>query len=93
MGNNTAAMGWLRQSNFRDNEEGDIEWLAKQKVAWKLASIISEADDVLYRQLFKGSDNIIADSLSWDEYFLCHNTHKCFLLMTVPSLLPQNFNI
>ena len=36
MGDNTASMGWLRRSNFRENDENDQEWLAKQKVSRKL---------------------------------------------------------
>ena len=48
MGDNTAAMGWMRRANFREKEEGDMEWLAKQRVARKLASIVLQSNTVLY---------------------------------------------
>ena len=48
MRDNTASMGWLRISNFRENDENDNEWLAKQKVARKVANLILDADAILY---------------------------------------------
>ena len=57
MGDNSASMGWLRRTNFRENEECDMEWAAKQQVARKLASLVLESNSCLYRQWFKGADN------------------------------------
>jgi hypothetical protein len=93
MGDNTASMGWLRRSNFRENEEHDLEWLAKQKIARKVAEIVLNSNTVLYRQWFKGADNVVADSLSRDAYFLSNKTHELFLNQTVPHQVPQNFRI
>ena len=93
MGDSTACMGWLRRSNFRENEEHDTEWLAKQKVARKLAEIILESETCLYRQWFKGEENVLADSLSRDGYFLTNDTHQSFLKSSIPSHVPPNFNI
>ena len=78
MGDNTASMGWLRRSNFREKNAHDVEWLAKQKIARKLAEIVLETESCLYRQWFKGAENAVADSLSRDSYYLNYNTH-CLL--------------
>ena len=79
MGDNTASMGWLRCSNFRENDEHDTEWLAKQKIARKLGELVLQSDATVYRQWFHGIDNDVADSLSRDSYFLSHTTHELFL--------------
>ena len=93
MGDNTSAMAWLRRSNFREKEENDKEWIVKQAVARKLASIVLQANAMLYTQWFAGKQNDAADSLSRDCYFLSPNTHKKFLLATIPQQLPQHFRI
>ena len=93
MGDNTASMGWLRRSNFRENEEHDLEWLAKQKVARKVATLVLNSGTTLYRQWFKGADNVVADSLSRDAYFLPNKAHELFLLKTVPTQVPKDFKI
>ena len=49
MGDNTASMGWLRRANFREVDEINLEWFAKQTVARKLASLILKSNTVLYR--------------------------------------------
>lgn len=50
MGDNTSAMGWLRRSNFREDNEEKIDWLVKQKIARKLAHLVLEYKLVLYKQ-------------------------------------------
>ena len=93
MGDNTSAMGWLRRSNFRQKDENDCTWLVKQQIGRHLASIILDSNVMLYHQWLKGSQNQVADSLSRDAYYLNPNTHKKFLLATVPQQLPKNFEI
>ena len=93
MGDNTASMGWLRRTNFRENDESDFEWLAKQKVARKLANLILDSDAALYRQWFRGADNDVADSLSRDAYFLSHSSHENFLNNVIPHQVPINFKV
>ena len=93
MGDNTASMGWLRRANFRENEEGDLEWYAKQQVARKLATLILNSNTVLYRQWFRGADNDVADSLSRDAYYLTNNSHAQFLTQTIPQQVPTSFKI
>ena len=93
MGDNTASMGWLRRSNFREGEESDNEWLAKQKVARKVAELILDSEATLYRQWFKGVDNEVADSLSRDGHLLTPCAHKNFLSLCIPHQVPENFSI
>ena len=93
MGDNTASMGWLRRANFRAKDEKDMDWYAKQVVARKLASLILESNTVLYRQWFRGVDNVVADSLSRDAYFLPCATHQHFLSHTAPHQVPHNFEV
>ena len=93
MGDNTASMGWLRRSNFRENDEHDTEWLAKQKIARKLGELVLQSDATVYRQWFRGIDNDVADSLSRDSYFLSHTTHELFLKKCAPTQVPNNFKI
>ena len=70
MGDSTTAMGWMRRSNFResddtkDDPESSDEWLVKQEIARKLAKLTLDSDTVLYQQWFRGSENVVADSLS-----------------------------
>ena len=93
MGDNTTAAGWCRRTNFRESTEGDQDWIVKQNVARKLATLILEADCVLYTQWFKGSWNLVTDSLSRDVHLLSPNLHTQFLHKTVPKQLPSNFHI
>ena len=47
----------------------------------------------LYRQWFKGIDNVVADSLSRDALFLNCETHKSFLEKFASNQIPENFRI
>ena len=93
MGDNTASMGWLRRANFRELNESDKEWYAKQQAARQLATLVLQTNTVLYRQWFRGADNDLADSLSRDSMYLPHRSHKLFLSQTLPSQIPNNFHI
>jgi hypothetical protein len=93
IGDSTSAMGWLRRSNFRERDETDQDWLAKQLVSRKLANLILDSETLLYKQWLRGEDNVVADSLSRDVYFLLPKTHEIFLKSTVASQLPPNFHI
>ena len=93
IGDNTSSLGWMRRSNFRQKEESDESWEVKQHLGRHLAQLTLDSDIVLYKQWLKGHDNVVADSLSRDHYYLNTNTHKQFLLETVPQQLPRNFSI
>ena len=69
MGDKIASVGWLKRSNFRENDKHDSEWLAKQKVARNLAELVLDSNTTIYRQWFRGADNKVADSLSRDAYY------------------------
>ena len=93
IGNNTSALGWMRRSNFRQKDDSDTSWRVKQQLGRKLASLVLDADAVLYKQWLKGQDNVVADSLSKDNYYLNANTHTLFLKSSAPQQLPPNFTI
>ena len=93
MGDNTASMGWLRRANFRELNESDKEWYAKQQTARKLATLVLNSNTVLYRQWFRGADNELADSLSRDALYLPPQSHKTFLTQTLPTQIPNSFHI
>ena len=93
MGDSTTALGWMRRSNFRASDENNQDWVAKQKVARQLDSLSLQAEIALYKQWFKGDDNVVADSLSRDLFYLSADAHKKFLNLTTPSQLPNNFQI
>ena len=83
----------MRRSNFRKKYESDVAWKVKQQLGRKLANLVLDSNTVLYKQWLKGQDNVVADSLSWDNYFLSANTYTQFLQLTVPQQLRRNFVI
>ncbi len=90
IGHNTSALGWMRRSTFWQKEESDISWKVKQQLGRELAKVDLDADVVLYKQCFKGQDNVVADSHSRDNFYLNPNTHFCFMqLSTPPRQLPK----
>ena len=86
-------MGWLRRTNFREEGKDDTDWIAKQAVARKLATIILDTESVLYRQWFCGNQNIVADSLSRDALYLDKESHTFFLKTFTLKQLPKNFHL
>ena len=93
MGDNTTAAGWCRRTNFREKSEGEVDWIVKQQVARKLANLILESESVLYTQWFKGTWNLVTDSLSRDIHLFSKETHTKNLQSTVACQLPPNFQI
>ena len=85
-------MDWLRPSNFRENDDHDSKWLAKQKVSRKLAELVLDSNTTVYRQWFRGADNTVADRLSRDAYYLSNSAHVFFKL-TAQTQVPENFKI
>ena len=92
-GDNTASMDWMWRSNFREIDEDNIERLAKQKNARTLAEFVLTTNTTLYRQWFRGADNIVANSLSRYEYFLPNKTHEIFLQHSATLQVPKGFRI
>ena len=50
MGDSTTATGWLRKSNFKDDDENDVETTVKLIAARHLATLILQAKACLYSQ-------------------------------------------
>ena len=93
IGDNTSVLGWMRRSNFKQIDDLDTSWRVKQQMGGRLANLILDSQRVLYKQWLKGQDNVVADSLSRDNYFMNANTHTLFLKLTVPQQLLVNFKI
>ena len=93
LGDNTTAAGWCRRTNFREKVEGDRDWIVKQQVARQLANLILDSETVLYTQWFKGTWNLVTDSLSRDMHIFSEESHTLFLQKTVHCQLPHNFQI
>ena len=100
MGDNTTSMGWLHRTNFRETRqeagsypETDHDWLVKQTVARKLATLIMNAKAMLYSQWFCGDHNVCTDSLSRDCPYLSPSSHQSFLKSCAPKQTPANLSI
>ena len=88
MGDNTTAAGWCRRTNFHEKTEGYHDWIVKQRLARKLANLVLDSDTVLYTQWFKGTWNLVTDSLSRDVHFsLNHFTHLSYNKLLKNSFL------
>ena len=72
--NNTSAAGWLRKSNFAEEDDEFIQLVT----ARKLASLVMDSKSCIYSQWFLGESNSISDSLSRD--FHVDPSHLCNLL-------------
>ena len=100
MGDNTSSMGWLRRSNFREDNnannkepETNEDWLVKQDIARKLAYLVMEVNSCLYTQWFAGEKNVCTDSLSRDGVFLSLSSHLVMLKHYSPKQTPENLSI
>ena len=88
MTDNTTAAGWLRKSNFADDDENGIHMKVKMTIARDHATRILENDIREYSQWFPGRYNIIADALSRDFHLSNDKLTQLF-----SSLIPkQNQN-
>ena len=50
IGDNTSAMGWLRRSNFREENENDESWEVKQLLSRHLATLTLNSNIIIYKQ-------------------------------------------
>jgi hypothetical protein len=85
-GDSTTATGWLRRSNFTNNEPVQL------RTARHLARLLIQADCCLYSQWFPGLDNIVPDSLSRDHH-LSDPAQLSLLQHHCPDQVPQDFTI
>jgi hypothetical protein len=85
---NTSAAGWLRKSNFADEDDECIQLVT----ARKLSSLVIASQSCLYSQWFSGESNTISDSLSRD--FHANETHlQNLLCANFPSQVPFGLNL
>ena len=92
MGDSTLAMGWMRKSNFTNDNKNDTDTIAKLAAARHLARIVQESLSCLYTQWFRGKDNDVSESLSRDHH-LSASVLANFLSSSIPNQLPPDLNI
>jgi hypothetical protein len=85
-GDSTTATGWLRRSNFTDDDPVQLA------VARELATTLIQKDCCLYSQWFPGTDNIVPDSLSRDHH-LSDSSLLTLLQSACPTQVPKDFVI
>jgi hypothetical protein len=86
-GDSTSATGWLRKSNFSDNNHP-----LQLASARHLAYILLDAGVLLYSQWFAGKTNGMSDSLSRDTHLSVRElTSLCSHF--IPSQVPPNLSI
>jgi hypothetical protein len=86
-GDSTSATGWLRKSNFSDNNHR-----LQLEAARHLAFILLDAGVLLYSQWFAGKTNGMSDSLSRDTHLSARElTALCSHF--IPSQVPPNLEI
>ena len=92
MTNSTTSEGWLRKSNFINDDENPIQATIQLNVARLHATHYLSTGIREYSQWFRGADNNVADALSWDND---RTDNKLTQLPRshCPSQLPQHFKI
>ena len=93
MGDKTASMGWLRRSNFRENDEHDSEWLANQKLARKLAELVLYSNTTVCRQWLEGLTTLLQTAYHVMLIIYLTQHMKKNQKLTAPTLLPENYKI
>ena len=92
MTDSSTAAGWLRKSNFKEDNENDIQICLKRETAREFAVTTLRKDLKLYSQWFTGMENAFADSLSRDFHIQPHKL-TAILKNTIPSQVPPTFRI
>jgi hypothetical protein len=67
MTDSTTSAGWLKKTNFKeenDNDSSEIEAIVRNEAARKHASLFIDAGVMEYTQWFEGKSNNVSDSLS-----------------------------
>jgi len=85
---NTSAAGWLKKSNFSEEEDEIVQLTTAQK----LASLILSSEGCLYSQWFPGTLNEVSDACSRDNH-LDDSKLTHLILMLVPQQVPFGFKI
>ena len=92
MTDSTTTAGWLRKSNFQEEDENTDQLLCKQELARSHASRLLASTIKEYPQWFRGEFNAVSDALSRD-YILTNSQLTSLLRSNVPEQLPDNFRI
>jgi hypothetical protein len=84
IGDNTSALGWIRNANFDCNNPEQASHIALSR---EFMSIIMDCSVVLYSQWFAGIDNTVADALSRRHDLLKRALTK-FIVSNFPKQTP-----
>jgi hypothetical protein len=87
MTDNTSSAGWLRRSNFKEQEDNVEMQKAKEHCARTFAKLCIDSKIKIYSQWFPGKQNVIADSLSRDTHLSDENI--LLLFANSPLTYPQ----
>ena len=88
----TTTAGWLRKSNFKDDDESPAHEHCKLSLARSHALRLLNNEVKEYSQWFPGVDNEVADSLSRD-FHLDDTSLTSLILSKLTSQVPSNFKI
>ena len=92
MTDSSTSAGWLRKSNFLDDDEKEVHLHCKLDLARSHARRVLDSRIKDYSQWFPGAENDVADSLSRD--FHLSNEKLLSLFNThIPSQIPKNLKI
>ena len=91
MTDSTTSKGWLRKTNFLD-DDNLVQASIRIQVACEHAIQYMNQDIRDYSQWFPGIKNNMADMLSWEKD-LSDDTLTNLLHLTVPSQVPVSFII
>ena len=92
MTDSTTAAGWLRKSNFKEDDEGEVQLRLKRETARNFAVTTMKQEIKLYSQWFPGERNEVTDSLSRDFHIPTQRLTN-LLRHAAPSQVPPNFSI
>ena len=92
MTDSTTTAGWLRKSNFKDDDENDQHQICKLQFSREHAYRLLINDIKEYSQWFPGDKNDVADSLSRDHHLTDFESASLFHQF-LPSQTPADFKI
>ena len=90
MGDSTTAAGWLRKSNFKEDDENDVETTVKLVAARHLVTLILKTKACFYSQWFAGDENDVSDSLSRDIHVSTPILTNLINLLDMTHLIPNH---
>ena len=92
MTDSSTAEGWMRKTNFRENDKDQVQTVVRIEAARKFAWDFTEHGIKSYSQWFPGKKNIVADALSRDDN-RSDDELTSILHRFAPQQMPNDFEI